>query len=156
MEPMTYLSLAEAASRANVSKPTVRARLKKAGHELDAFRKSDGSLAIPVDVLLGAGLTLNGPKGEGSREPSPASPGDGGNVETVSERELTIRLDAAQQLAAERLERVRHLERELDRRHDELGALRLELTHLREVLTAPKALPAGGGWRPSRWGKREG
>ncbi len=150
------LSLAEAAARANVSKPTVRARLKREGHDLDAFRQTDGSLAIPVSALLGAGLTLHGPKGEGSGERSPASPGDGGNVETVSVRELTIRLDAAQQLAAERLERVRHLERELDRRHDELGALRLELTGLRELLTAPKALPAGGGWRPRRWGKREG
>ena len=156
MEPMTYLSLAEAASRANVSKPTVRARLKREGHDLDAFRKSDGSLAIPVDVLLGAGLTLNGPKGEGSGEPSPASPGDGGRGDGPGSSELRIRLEAAEQLAAERLERVRYLERELDRRHDELGALRLELTQLREVLTAPKALPAGGGWRPSRWGKREG
>jgi hypothetical protein len=52
---------------------------------------------------------------------------------------LTVRLEAAETLAAERLDRVRFLERELERRSDELGALRLELSMLREVSSGPRA-----------------
>jgi hypothetical protein len=142
----TTLSLAEAASRADVSKPTVRARLKKAGHDPETFRMPDGSLRIPVSALLKAGLTLTGPreKGDESRETDVPAPGTSGDV-------LTVRLEAAEALAAERLDRVRFLERELDRRSDELGALRLELTMLREVFSGPQAL---GTSRSSGWFRR--
>ena len=144
--PIVTLTLAEAAARADVSKPTVRNRLKAAGHDLDTFRKADGSLAIPVAALLEAGLTLTGrrePAGDESRETEHPSREPGGNV-------LEARLDAAEQLAAERLDRVRFLERELERRHDELGTLRLELTMLRELLTGPRELGAGRGWLRKR------
>jgi hypothetical protein len=149
MEPT--LSLAEAASRSRVSKPTVRARLVKHGHDPDSFRGESGGLHIPVSVLLASGLTLHGPEepaGDGSGENPPDAPGrnrDGGDV-------LAVRLEASEALAAERLERVRFLERELERRHDELGALRIELHALREVLTGPKALPGPD----RRWGFRRG
>lgn len=145
MEPT--LSLAEAASRADVSKPTVRARLKKAGHDPETFRMTDGSLRIPISALLAAGLTLNGPreKGDESRETVRPAPETSGDV-------LGIRLEAAETLAAERLDRVRFLERELERRTDELGALRLELSALRDVLVGPRALPGPGRWRLRRNG----
>jgi hypothetical protein len=145
------LSLAEAAARSRVSKPTVRARLRKAGHDPETFRGESGGLHIPVSALLASGLTLLGPEeigGDGSGENPPAAPGrdrDEGEM-------LAVRLEASEALAAERLERVRFLERELERRHDELGALRLELSALREVLTGPKALPGP----ERRWGFRRG
>jgi hypothetical protein len=101
---------------------------------------------IPVSALLKAGLTLTGPreKGDESRETDVPAPGTSGDV-------LTVRLEAAEALAAERLDRVRFLERELDRRSDELGALRLELTMLREVFSGPQAL---GTSRSSGWFRR--
>ena len=138
MEPT--LTLAEAAARAGVSKPTVRNRLRRAGHDPDTFRGESGALHLPVSVLLEAGLTLLGP---GERSPEvPARVGDvGGSV-------AAVRLQAAEALAAERLERVRFLEAELTARRDELGALRLELERLREVMAGPRALPGG---KPSRW-----
>lgn len=143
MEPT--LTLAEAAARAGVSKPTVRNRLRKAGHDPDTFRGDTGALHLPVSVLLDAGLTLLGP---GERSPEvPATVGDvGGNV-------AAARLEAAEQLAAERLERVRFLEAELASRRDELGAMRLELQTLRDVLAGPRALPGG---RARRWRRGRG
>jgi hypothetical protein len=138
MEPT--LTLAEAAARAGVSKPTVRNRLRKAGHDPDGFRGDTGALHIPVSVLLEAGLTLLGP-GERSPEVPVAVPDAGGSV-------AAVRLEAAEALAAERLDRVRFLEAELTARRDELGALRVEVERLREVISGPRALPSG---KPSRW-----
>jgi hypothetical protein len=132
-EPST-VSLAEAAALSGVTKPTVRARLARAGFDVGAYRQPDGSLAIPLADLDGAGLTLDKPT------PKP-SPSKGSEVEAV----LTVKLEAAEAIAALHRERAEGLAREVDR----LGAL---VTWLTMELDRARVRPSLGSGR--RWGRR--
>jgi hypothetical protein len=130
MEPVT-VSLAEAAERSGVSKPTVRARLSRAGFDVGTYRQPDGSLSIPLADLDAAGLTL----GKAARKPSTVKGSEGEAV-------LAVRLEAAEAIAALHRERAEALAREVDR----LGAL---VTWLTMELDRARVRPALGGGR--RW-----
>jgi hypothetical protein len=129
-EPST-VSLAEAAALSGVSKPTVRARLARAGFDVTAYRQPDGSLAIPLADLDGAGLTLDKPTPKPSRS-------KGSEVETV----LVVKLEAAEAIAALHRERADALAREVDR----LGALVTWLTMELDRTRVRPALESGRRW----------
>lgn len=130
MEPVT-VSLAEAAERSGVSKPTVRARLSRAGFDVNAYRQPDGSLAIPLADLDGAGLTLDRP----ARKPSAVKGSEGEAV-------LAVRLEAAEAIAALHRERAEALAREVDR----LGALVTWLTMELDRARVRPELESGRRW----------
>lgn len=135
------LSISEAARRTGTSRTTVRRRLD-AGELQWAWRTPDGAWRVPVSDLLACGFELSdGPRP--SAEPSTDSEADSGRVAQL-ERDLAVeraRREAAERIAAERLDRVEDLR----------GVLRaLEAGERREEPPAADSdtvTARAGGWR---------
>lgn len=114
-------TLTEAAHRTGVSRSTIRRR-REGGAFPNARQDGDGQWLIPVEDLLGAGLTLARPSTGEQGGPALAVPVSVPGEQRVAELERAlaverVRREAAEQLAAERgrhLDDLRRLLRPLE------------------------------------------
>lgn len=143
------LTLGQAAKASGLTKPTVRARLERAGFDVSAYATgaSGSAWKVPVDELLAAGV----PVGR-SRPDEPLASTDARSSAAETDL-LRAQLDAARTLSDERGRHLDDLRIQLEATRDQvahlaglLAVLTAELSSARADRASRRGLP----WRRSR------
>lgn len=142
------LTLGEAAKASGVSKPTVKARLERAGMPLAEYAAagSGGSWSVPVDDLIAAGVPVGSRK---AAQPSGLTHRVAG-LEAARKGEVDVlqaELRAARELAEERATHLADLRAQLAHLQGLTAVLQAELEAARVERSGRRGLPWGRGNR---------